>query len=69
MSAHSKTAGDKIKAGLFDAREYARVQRAVLDWIKHDAPVATQMQLQPVHWNKLIDRICGSTTHTPEVKS
>lgn len=55
--------GDKIIAGLKDAAEYARVQRAVFDWIRDDAPVAIKMMMLPEHCNKLIDRICGSITH------
>jgi hypothetical protein len=57
-------AKSKIVAGLENAAEYARVQRAVFDWIRDDAPVAIKMMMMPEHCSKLVDRIVGSrTTH------
>ncbi len=59
----SKKAASKIVAGLGEAVDYACVQRAVFDWIRDDVPLSVKMTLQPEHWNKLVDRICGSRTH------
>lgn len=57
---------DKLHDGLRGAVEYAKVQRAIHDWIRDDAPVSVKMSLMPEHVAKLVDRICGSRTTVPD---
>jgi hypothetical protein len=62
-----KSAAQKIAIGLGDAVEYARIRRTIHEWIRDDAPLAAKMNLTPKHVSQLVDRICGSTTHCPDV--
>lgn len=52
----------KIAAGLEAALDYAKVETAIHDWIREDAPLAVKMVASPELVAKLVDRICGSKT-------
>lgn len=53
-------AKNKIVEGLEDAAEYARVRAAVRDWLEFEYLV----MIPDDKINKLVDRICGSRTHS-----
>lgn len=49
-----------------EATEHAKVTRAVYDWIRDDLGLAAKMTITPEICAKLVDRICGTTTHLKE---
>jgi hypothetical protein len=55
-----------ILKGAREATEHAKVTRAVYDWIRDDVGMAAKMTITPDICAKLVDRICGSTTHLKE---
>jgi len=57
---------DDILKGAREATEHAKVTRAVYDWIRDDVGMAAKMTITPDVAAKLVDRICGTTTHYME---
>ena len=55
-----------IVEGALQATEYARIQRAVFDWICEDVGMAAKMTITPDVATKLVDRIYESRTTLKE---
>jgi len=55
--------------GAREATQYAKVRRAVYDWVRDDVGMAAKMTITPDICAKLVDRICGSATHSGEARN
>lgn len=55
--------GAKIIDGAKEALAFARVERAINDWVREDAPTVIKMAMTPALSRKLAAKLTGCRVH------